>query len=146
MTDTKTEKQPIGVERQRVADLPPLSESPRKQEANLEVESWVTKIEKRFARIPQGVPGPQDDQVVVQQPQSSQPPVTLPVTQAAMTKGQKAPVESGIAWLVVWAIRRIKMLARVGRKVLLREIPEVNEQTNEQTNQRSNKQTNEVMR
>lgn len=127
MVDIEKEKQ-LQAERQRVADLPPLTESPRKKEDHLEVESWVTKIEKRFARIPKGQPGPQDDTVVVQQPQSNQPPVTLPVSQQAMNQGAKAPVETGLAWLVAWARRQIAMMARVGRRVLLRQVPEVKEE------------------
>lgn len=129
MTDIEKEKQ-LQAERQRVADLPPLVESPRKKEDHLEVESWITKIEKRFARIPKGQPGPQDDTVVVQQPQSNQPPVTLPVSQQAMDKGAKAPVETGLAWLVAWATRQIAMMARVGRRVLLRQVPEVEQESN----------------
>lgn len=124
MVDIKKEKEPIGVGRERVVDLPPMAESPRKKE-NLEVDSWITKIEKKFARIPKGQPGPQDDSVVVQQPASNQPPVTLPVNQQTMVKGQDAPVDKGIRWLVTWAIRQIRMLTKIGRKVKLADIPEV---------------------
>ena len=96
-----------------------------KPEQNLEVESWLEKIEKRFGRVPKGVPGPQDDEVVVQQTNKQQPPVTLPVTQVQMQNKKKMPVENGITWLLVWAKRRMEQLVRLGRRVVLREIPEV---------------------
>lgn len=125
MSDLKKELEPIGMTRERVPEEIPTVEAPRKAESeNLEVESWISKIEKKFARIPKGKPGAQDDSVVVQQPASNQPPVTLPVNQQQMVKGQNAPVETGIAWLVTWAIRQIKQLTKIGRKVKLAEIPE----------------------
>lgn len=126
MVDTKKEKEPIGIGvRERSPEEFPTVEAPRKAKENLEVDSWITKIEKKFARIPKGQPGAQDDSVVVQQPASNQPPITLPVNQQTMVKGQDAPVETGIRWLVTWAIRQIQMLTRIGRKVKLAEIPEI---------------------
>ena len=125
MTDTKKEKEPVGQERIRVEAEFPTVESPRKGETPLEVESIITKIEKKFARVPKGAPGPQDDTVAVQQPGSKQPPIQLPVTQQQMQKGQKAKPELSIAWLVSWAIRQIKMMARLGRKVEFEKLPEV---------------------
>ena len=101
-------------------------ESPRKKE-NLETLSWIEKIEKRLGRVPNQTQDANDDAVVVQQPTSQQPPVTLPVNQKQMQAGKKAPVELGIAWLVAWAIRQIKMLTRLGRGVRLQDIPEVKE-------------------
>lgn len=132
MVDLKKEKESVrqaqdlsaGVERVAVPPELPTVESPRKQE-NLEVDSWITKIEKKFARIPKGQPGAQDDSVVVQQQGSKQPPVTLPVNQQTMAKGQDAPVETGIRWLVTWAIRQIQMLTKIGRKVRLQDVPEI---------------------
>ena len=129
MVDLKKEKEPVGTSRERVVDLPPLVEAPRKAKENLEVDSWITKIEKKFARIPKGQPGAQDDSVVVQQQASKQPPVTLPVNQQTMVKGQDAPVETGIRWLVTWAIRQIQMLARIGRKVRLQDVPEIKQES-----------------
>jgi len=125
MAQVEKEKLIAGVERQTVTDLPPLEVSPRKAEKNLEVESLMTKIERRFARIPKGKPGVQDDQVVVQQAASQQPPVKLPLSQVTIKKGKKAPVELSVAWLVSWALRQIKMLTRIGRRVELADIPEV---------------------
>lgn len=135
MVDAKKEKESIGVGRERAPEEFPTVESvrqaqdksPHKPEENLEVESWITKIEKKFSRISRGAPGPQDDQVVVQQPASKQPPVTLPVTRQAMTTGQDAPVETGLRWLVTWALRQIKLLGRLGRRVELKDIPETKE-------------------
>lgn len=130
----KKEVEPVGVERVSVPPEVPTVESPRKDEQNLEVESWMKKIERRLGRIPRGKPGAQDDTVVVQAfdpAQAKQPPVQLPVNQQQLTVGQKAPVETGLAWLVSWALRRIKMLARLGRRVMLRDIPEVNTNTKE---------------
>lgn len=128
MVDLKKEKEPIGIGgRERSPEEFPTVEAPRKTKENLEVDGWMTKIEKKFARIPKGQPGAQDDQVVVQQSQSNQPPVQLPVTKQAMVKGQDAPVETGIRWLVTWAIRQIQMLTKIGRKVKLSELPEVKE-------------------
>ena len=115
-------------ERVRVEPEIPTAESPRKAETPLEVESWITKIEKRLGRIPQGKAGVQDDQVIVQQPMSKQPPVKLPINSQQMQVGKKAKTENGIAWLVAWAIRQIKMMARLGRKIEMAEIPEVKEE------------------
>lgn len=128
MPDTKKEKEPIGQERARVEAEFPTVESPRKGETPLEVESIITKIEKKFARVPKGAPGPQDDSVVVQQPGSKQPPIQLPVSQTQIQKGQKAKPELSIAWLVAWAVRQIKMMARLGRKVELEKLPEAKAQ------------------
>lgn len=132
MVDNKKEKAPVGGERVRVEPEVPTvesvrqaqDESPRREETPLEVESWITKIEKRLGRVPQGAPGPQDDQIVVQQPLSQQPPVKLSVNQQQLKSGQKLKPEFSLAWLVVWAIRQIKIMARLGRKVELAEIPE----------------------
>ena len=125
MVDLKKEKEPIGEGRVTVSPEFPTVESPRKPEGeNLEVESLMEKIERRFARVPKGQPGPQDDQVIVQQPMSKQPPIQLPVNQQQMVTARKAKTDLSIAWLVQWAIRQIKMMARLGRKVELRDIPE----------------------
>lgn len=128
MVDITKEKEPLGSERVRVEPEIPTVESPRKAETPLEVESWISKIEKRLGRIPQGQPGAADDQVVVQQPMSKQPPVKLPVNNQQMQAGKKAKPENGIAWLVAWAIRQIKMMARLGRKVEMAEIAEIKEE------------------
>lgn len=130
MAEVGKEKEPRSAVRERVADMPPIKESPRKKDDNFEVEGIVEKIEKRMARIPKGQPGAQDDQVVVQPSgaaQAKQPPVKLPVTQKAMTKGQKAPVDWSVKWLFTWAIRQIAMWTRLGRKVELEKLPEVEE-------------------
>lgn len=137
MVDTKKEKEPItqsqemrsNTERKSVPLEVPTAESARKQEQqeNLEAQSWIEKIEKKLGRVPKGAPGPQDDTVVVQQPQSNQPPVVLPVNQQQMAKGKTAPVESALAWIFTWAIRQIKMLTKLGRRVRLEDIPEVEE-------------------
>jgi hypothetical protein len=130
MVDMKKEKEPIGGgERISVPEEFPTFESPRKVETQPEVESWIQKIEKRLSRIPKGQPGLQDDIVVIPQDQSQQPPVTLPVTQQQITANHQAKPELSIAWLVTWAIRRIKMMARVGRRVRLQDIPEREETT-----------------
>lgn len=92
---------------------------------NLEVESWMAKIEKKFARVPNQTSDVTDDTVIVQQPQAQQPPVTLPVNQQQMALGKKAKTDVGIAWLVAWAIRQVKMFARLGKHVRLQDIPEV---------------------
>jgi hypothetical protein len=136
MADLKKEKEPIASGRDRAPVEFPTVESPRKQEnENPETQSIIEKIEKKFARVPQGQPGPQDDQIVVQQPMSNQPPIKLPVTSQQIQKGVKAKTDTGIAWLVSWAIRQIKMMARLGRKVEMAEIPEA---TQEQLNASNN--------
>ena len=123
MVDTKKELEPrVGGVEQVAA--PPV-EAPKSPEQNLEVESWVEKIEKRFGRIPNKTSDVTDDTVVVQQPAAQQPPVTLPVTQQQMQVGQKAKTDLSIAWLVTWAVRQIKMLTKLGRNVRLQDIPEV---------------------
>lgn len=129
MVDLKKEKEPITrVERVSVADEKVTVEVPRstedKAKESLEVQSWIEKIEKRFARIPNQTSDVTDDTVVIQQPQAQQPPVTLPVTQQQMYAGKKAKIDTGLSWLVTWAIRQIKMLSKIGRKVKLQDMPE----------------------
>jgi hypothetical protein len=103
----------------------PISESNGRKE-NTEVSSWMEKIEKKFARVPNDTTDVTDDTVVIQPaPTSDQPAVTLPVNQVQMQKGKTAKTDMGIAWLVTWAIRQIKKLSRLGRKVRLEDMPEV---------------------
>lgn len=125
MADLSKEKEPIGgSERVRVPEEIATVEAKRD---NLEVSSWMEKIEKKFARVPNDTTDVTDDTVVVQQqPQAQQPPVTLPVNQQQMAVGKKAKPEMGIAWLVTWAIRQIKLLSRAGKKVRLQDMPEAN--------------------
>ncbi len=125
MVEIGKKKEIIEGVREAVVDPMPSVELPQKEEENLEVESWMEKIEKRFARIPKGAPGVQDDTVIVQQDDSQQPPINLPVTQVGMSKGKRAPIENSITWLVAWAMRRIKQLKRLGMRVSLQDIPEV---------------------
>lgn len=117
--DTKKELEPKSVEQAQ-----PVVETPQ-AEAQPEVESWIEKIEKKFGRVPNQTPTPMDDSIVVQQPQSDQPPVTLPITQQQIQVGKKAKVELSIAWLVTWMLRQIKILTRLGKKVRIQDIPEV---------------------
>lgn len=102
-------------------------ETPRPAEVQPEVESWMQKIERRFARVPNKTVTPTDDTVVVQQPQSQQPPVTLPINQTQMQVGKTAKPDEGIAWLFAWVVRQIKMLTKLGRRVRLQDMPEVKE-------------------
>lgn len=132
MASISKEKEPLEGGRIRVEAEFPTVESPRKKDAPLEVESWITKIEKKFARVPKGAPGPQDDQVVIQQPQSKQPPIKLPVNPQQIQTGQKkANPELSLTWLVAWAVRQIKVMARLGRKVELASIPEAEQEKEE---------------
>lgn len=126
MTDLKKEMEPgvAGVGTPEVVQEK-VVEAPKSPEQNLEVTSWIEKIEKKFARVPNATSDATDDTVVVQQPQTQQPPVTLPINQQQMSTGKKAKPELGIAWLVTWAIRQIKMLTKLGRKVRLTDMPEV---------------------
>lgn len=100
-------------------------EVPKSSEQNLEVEGWMEKIEKKFARVPNQTQDVNDDQVIVQPVNNAQPPITLPVTQQTMQRGKKGKIEEGVTWLVTWAIRQIKRLTRMGRKVRLEDMPEV---------------------
>lgn len=120
MVDNKKEIQPRIVEA-----LAPVVETPKQNEAQPEVESWMQKIERRFARVPNKTATPMDDNVVLQQPQSQQPPVTMPINQTQMQVGKVAKPEEGIAWLVAWVIRQIKVLTRLGRRVRLQDMPEI---------------------
>ena len=95
-----------------------------KPEENLEVESWMEKVERKFARVPNTTDDVTDDTVIVQQPTTNQPPVTLPVNQTQMQVGKKAKTDTGIAWLVAWAMRQIKQLTKLGKSVKLQDIPE----------------------
>jgi len=93
---------------------------------NTEVSSWIEKIERKLGRVPNKTSDVNDDTVVIQQQaQDDQPPVTLPVTQSQMSAGKSAKIDTGLAWLVAWVIRQMKKLARIGRKVKLMDIPEV---------------------
>lgn len=125
MVDNKKETQPRSVE------LPSTAvEKSQQNETQPEVESWMQKIERRFARVPNKTPSPMDDTVVVQphgDAQGKQPPVTMPINQTQMQAGKTAKPEEGIAWLVAWVIRQIKVLTRLGRKVRLQDMPEVKE-------------------
>ena len=127
MVDMKKEKEPRqGVERVRLPEDLTIVEAPNRDKENLEVTTWIEKIEKQFARVPNDTSDVTDDTVVVQQqPVSQQPPVTLPVNQQQMFKGKTAKPDTGIAWLVAWAVRQIKLLSRLGRKVRLQDIPEI---------------------
>ncbi|MFH1244679.1 MAG: hypothetical protein V1487_03895 [bacterium] len=120
--DNKKEIEPKGGER-----IEPVVEVPKKLEENLEIESWVEKIEKRFGRVPNKTSDVTDDTVVVQSPQSTQPPVVLPINQQQIQIGKKARPELSIAWLVTWMLRQIKVLTRLGRKVRIQDIPEITE-------------------
>ena len=124
MVDMKKEKEPVGSnERVRLPEDLTAVEAPNRDKENLEVQSWVEKIEKQFARAPNDTADVNDDSVVVQpQPQAQQPPVTLPVNQQQMAKGKNAKPDTGIAWLVTWVIRQIKLLSRLGRKVKLQDM------------------------
>lgn len=122
MVDNKKEIQPRPVE-----TTSPVVEAPRQVEVQPEVESWMQKIERRFARVPNKTVTPMDDNVVIQPAQSDQPPVTLPITTAQVQVGKKAPVEEGIAWLVAWVIRQIKVLTKLGRRARLQDLPELKE-------------------
>jgi len=127
MVDLKKEKEPgQGMERVRLPDDLTTVEAPDRSKENLEVMSWIEKIEKKFARVPNDTTDVTDDTVVIQPaPATDQPPVTLPVNQAQMQKGKTAKTDLGIAWLVTWAIRQIKKLSKLGRKVRLEDMPEV---------------------
>lgn len=129
MVDMKKEKEPgQGMERARLPDDLTTVEAPKRDKENLEVKSWIEKIEKQFARVPNDTTDATDDTVVVQQPQAQQPPVTLPVNQQQMQVGKKAKTDVGIAWLVTWVIRQIKILARSGRRVRLQDMPEIKQE------------------
>ena len=134
MVDNKKEIQPRQVETAR-----PVIETPRQAEVQPEVESWMQKIERRFARVPNKTVTPMDDNVVVQQPQSQQPPVTMPINQTQMQVGKVAKPEEGIAWLVTWVVRQIKILTKIGKRVRLQDMPEISAESNNATTQQSKK-------
>lgn len=122
MVDNKKEIQPRPVESAQIR-----VEAPKLVEAQPEVESWMQKIERRFARVPNKTITPMDDTVVVQQPKSQQPPVTMPINHTQMQVGKVAKPDEGIAWLVTWVVRQIRMLTKLGRRVRLQDMPEVKE-------------------
>lgn len=100
-------------------------ELPSKPDENLEVEGWMERIEKKFSKVPSKSDDSVGDTVIVQQPNPGQPPVTLPVTQTQMQIGKSAKPDKGIAWLVVWAIRQLKLLMRMGKTAQLQNSSEV---------------------
>ncbi len=120
MVDNKKEIQSRPIE-----TVAPIIETPRPVEVQPEVESWMKKIEKRFARVPNKTVTPMDDKVVVQQPQSQQPPVTMPINHTQMQAGKVAKPDEGIAWLVAWVVRQIKVLTKMGKSVRLQDMPEI---------------------
>ena len=122
MVDNKKEIQPRPIESAQIR-----VEAPRAVEAQPEVESWMQKIERRFARVPNKTVTPMDDSVVIQQPQSQQPPVTMPINHTQMQVGKVAKPDEGIAWLVTWVVRQIRMLTKLGRRVRLQDMPEAKE-------------------
>ncbi|MEI8232277.1 MAG: hypothetical protein WCG44_00895 [bacterium] len=128
MVDLRKEKEPVaGTERVRVAEEVPTVEAPKNSQENLENLSFLEKMEKRFSRVPNQTSDVTDDSVVVEpiaNDVSKQPPITLPVNQQQIIKGKKANSDLGIAWLVTWAIRQIKMLTKTHRKVKLADLPE----------------------
>ncbi|MBP9702287.1 hypothetical protein KBD69_01240 [Candidatus Woesebacteria bacterium] len=135
MPDNKKEIQPRTVETAR-----PVVETPRQTEVQPEVESWMQKIERRFARVPNNTVTPMDDTVVVSQPKSQQPPVTMPINQTQMQVGKVAKPEEGIAWLVAWVVRQIKVLTKLGKRVRLQDMPEISVESNNTTMQQSKKE------
>ena len=120
MVNNKKEIQPRQAEVDQVK-----IENLRQVETQPEVESWMQKIERRFARVPNKTVTPMDDTVVVQQPQSQQPPVTMPINQTQMQVGKVARPDEGIAWLVTWVVRQIKVLTKLGKRVRLQDMPEI---------------------
>lgn len=133
MVDLSKEKEPQSVQEAGRQSVPEeqVGREPRSDELNvardnLEVASWMEKIEKKFARVPNQTSDVSDDSVVVQQDDAQQPPVTIAVTQAQMKVGKTAKPDLGIAWLVAWAIRQIKKISRLGRRVRLQDMPEAN--------------------
>lgn len=129
MVDLNKEKlQVSSMERVRVPEEQITVESPKNVEQNLETLSWMEKIEKRFARVPNQTTDVSDDTVVIQQPQAQQPPITLPVNQRQMQIGKKAATDNGVAWLVTWAIRQIKILTKLGKKVKFQDMPEAKQE------------------
>ena len=131
MVDLKKEKDPMrqpnsASERVQIPDEQASVEAKSLQEQNLEVTSWVEKIEKKFARVPNQTSDVTDDSVVVQQQaQTQQPPVTLPVNQQQMQAGRKGKTDLGVTWLVAWVVRQIKLLTRMGKKVRFQDLPVV---------------------
>lgn len=125
MVDMKKEKEPgSGIDRVRLPEDLTTVEAPNRDKDNLEVSSWIEKIEKRFARTPSTPSDIADDTSSVAQPNLQQPPVTLPVTQGQVQAGKKASTDLGIAWLITWAIRQMKLIARAGKKVILQDSSE----------------------
>lgn len=141
MPDNKKEIQPRLVEMVR-----PVVEVPRQAEVQPEVESWMQKIERRFARVPNKTVTPMDDNVVVQPfgdaqgLRQQQPPVTMPINQTQMQVGKVAKPEEGIAWLVTWVVRQIKILTKIGKRVRLQDMPEISAESNNATTQQSKKE------
>ncbi len=123
MVDNKKEIQSRPIE-----TVAPIIETPRPVEVQPEVESWMKKIEKRFARVPNNTVTPMDDAVVVQpfsDAQGKQPPVTMPINHTQMQAGKVAKPDEGIAWLVAWVVRQIKVLTKMGKSVRLQDMPEI---------------------
>lgn len=123
MVNNKKEIQPRQAEVDQVK-----IENLRQVETQPEVESWMQKIERRFARVPNKTVTPMDDTVVVQpfgDAQGKQPPVTMPINQTQMQVGKVARPDEGIAWLVAWVVRQIKVLTKLGKRVRLQDMPEI---------------------
>ena len=69
MVDMKKEKEPTGgMERVKLPEDLTTVEAPNRDKENLEVTTWIEKIEKQFARVPNDTSDVTDDTVVVQQP------------------------------------------------------------------------------
>lgn len=125
MVDMKKEMEPIqSQERVVIGENNPTVEVPESVDNNLEVSSWIEKIEKRFARTPSTPSDTTGDVTSVSQSTLQQPPVTLPITHQQVQTGKKANTDQGIAWLITWAIRQMKLLVRAGKKVVLQDSKE----------------------
>lgn len=126
MPDLKKELEPtVSPERVSLSEEGgPPSDKLSVAKENLEVASWIEKIEKKFSRTPVQPSDVVGDTTAVQQPTLQQPAVTLPVTQQQVKAGKGAKTDLGIAWLITWVMRQMKLFARAGRKVTFKDTPE----------------------
>lgn len=103
-----------------VQEKTPITEFTRNVDLEPEVEGWLEKMEKEDAQLQQPVvddPSTGSGQVLLDNVQSGNFKVVLPLTKDEVEQGLKQKVMASVRWLAEWCVRMIKMF---GNKVAYR--------------------------
>ncbi|MDZ7586113.1 MAG: hypothetical protein U0946_00010 [Patescibacteria group bacterium] len=111
----------VGKERAGTQEVTPMTEYTRQVDLEPEVEGWLEKVEKEDSQLQQSVVDPSlqgsSGQVVLDNVQSSNFKVILPMSKDEVDKGLQHKVLDSVRWLAEWCMRMIKMF---GNKVAYR--------------------------